>query len=48
MIVRGAAGQEHWVPATKQYLAKVDLDAQQITVDWPATLDEWAGSGRVG
>ena len=44
MIVRSAAGQEHWVPARKQYLAKVDLEAQQMTVDWPATLEEWPGS----
>lgn len=43
MIVRGGAGQEHWIPATKERLAQVDLEAQQITVDWPATLEEWAG-----
>ncbi len=44
MIVRNGAGQEHWVPAVKQHLAKVDLEARQITVDWPATLEEWPGA----
>jgi 16S rRNA processing protein RimM len=39
MVVRNAAGQEHWVPATREHLAKVDLDAGQIVVDWPATLE---------
>jgi 16S rRNA processing protein RimM len=43
MIVRNGSGQEHWVPATKQYLAKVDLDAGQVVVDWPASLEEWPG-----
>ena len=33
MVVRGDA--EHWVPATPQYLKKVDLGARQILVDWP-------------
>ena len=39
MVVRGAKGEEHWVPATREHLAKVDLSAGQIVVDWPATLD---------
>jgi 16S rRNA processing protein RimM len=39
MIVRGEAGQEHWVPATKEHLAKVDLAAGQVVVDWPAVLE---------
>lgn len=39
MIVRSAAGQEHWVPATKAHLAKVDLAAGQVVVDWPAVLE---------
>jgi 16S rRNA processing protein RimM len=38
MVVRGEAGQEHWVPATKEHLSKVDLVAGQVVVDWPATL----------
>jgi 16S rRNA processing protein RimM len=40
MVVRGAAGEEHWVPANKAHLAKVDLDAGQVVVDWPAVLEE--------
>ena len=40
MVVRSEAGQEHWIPATKAHLAKVDLDAGQVTVDWPANLEE--------
>lgn len=39
MIVRSEAGQEHWVPATKEHLAKVDLAAGQVVVDWPAVLE---------
>ena len=40
MVVRGAGGKEHWVPATREHLAKVDLSAGQVQVDWPATMDE--------
>jgi 16S rRNA processing protein RimM len=40
MVVRGESGQEHWIPATKTHLAKVDLDAGQVVVDWPATFEE--------
>jgi 16S rRNA processing protein RimM len=40
MVVRGAAGEEHWVPATRAHLAKVDLEAGQVVVDWPAVLEE--------
>jgi 16S rRNA processing protein RimM len=39
MVVRGEAGQEHWVPATKEHLSKVDLAAGQVVVDWPAVLE---------
>jgi len=39
MVVQGAAGQQHWVPATRQHLRKVDVSAGRIEVDWPATLD---------
>jgi 16S rRNA processing protein RimM len=39
MVIRGDSGQEHWVPATKEHLAKVDLTAGQVVVDWPATLE---------
>jgi 16S rRNA processing protein RimM len=39
MIVRAGAGQEHWVPATKEHLSKVDLAAGQVVVDWPAALE---------
>jgi 16S rRNA processing protein RimM len=40
MVVRGDSGQEHWVPATKTHLAKVDLAAGQVVVDWPAVFEE--------
>jgi 16S rRNA processing protein RimM len=39
MIVRSEAGPEHWVPATKEHLSKVDLAAGQVVVDWPAVLE---------
>jgi 16S rRNA processing protein RimM len=39
MVVRGEAGQEHWVPATKSHLSKVDLAAGTVVVDWPAVLE---------
>jgi 16S rRNA processing protein RimM len=39
MVIRGEQGQEHWVPATKTYLSKVDLAAGTVVVDWPA-VDE--------
>jgi 16S rRNA processing protein RimM len=39
MVVRGEAGLEHWVPATKAHLSKVDLAAGQVVVDWPAVLE---------
>ncbi len=39
MIVRSGAGQEHWVPATKEHLSKVDLEAGTVVVDWPAALE---------
>jgi 16S rRNA processing protein RimM len=38
MIVR-KGGQEHWVPATKEHLSKVDLAAGMVVVDWPAALE---------
>jgi 16S rRNA processing protein RimM len=39
MVVRSKAGQEHWVPATKEHLSKVDLAAGHVVVDWPAALE---------
>jgi len=39
MVVRSEAGQEHWVPATKEHLSKVDLAAGAVVVDWPAALE---------
>jgi 16S rRNA processing protein RimM len=39
MVVRGEAGREHWVPATKEHLSKVDLVAGTVVVDWPAALE---------
>lgn len=38
MVVQ-QAGREHWVPATRQHLNKVDLAAGQVLVDWPAELE---------
>lgn len=39
MVIRNAEGQEHWVPATKTYLSKVDLTAGKVVVDWPAGVE---------
>jgi 16S rRNA processing protein RimM len=39
MVVRADSGHEHWVPATKTHLAKVDLAAGQVVVDWPVELE---------
>jgi len=39
MVIRNAEGQEHWVPATKSHLSKVDLAASAVVVDWPAALE---------
>ena len=39
MVVRGETGYEHWVPATKEHLSKVDLAAGQVVVDWPAATE---------
>ena len=39
MVVRQADGHEHWVPATREHLNKVDLAAGQVVVDWPAQLE---------
>ena len=38
MVVQQAA-REHWVPAAKPHLNKVDLAAGRILVDWPAQLE---------
>jgi 16S rRNA processing protein RimM len=35
MVVRQAAGREHWVLATPRHLRKVDLATGTIQVDWP-------------
>jgi 16S rRNA processing protein RimM len=40
MVVREASGKERWVPATREHLAKIDIAAGHITVDWPAELDD--------
>ena len=39
MVVKGAAGQEHWVPATKEHLSKVDLATGAVVVDWPLEVE---------
>jgi 16S rRNA processing protein RimM len=39
MVVRAAAGREHWVPAAPPHLRRVDLAAGEILVDWPAELE---------
>jgi 16S rRNA processing protein RimM len=35
MVIRDADAAEHWVPATPEYLWKVELDAGRIVVNWP-------------
>jgi 16S rRNA processing protein RimM len=35
MVIQHAASGEHWVPATPEYLWRVDLAAGRIIVDWP-------------
>jgi 16S rRNA processing protein RimM len=40
MVVRGEAGNEHWVPATREHLRKVDLQAGHVLVDWPVELEQ--------
>jgi 16S rRNA processing protein RimM len=40
MVVKAAPGREHWVPATREHLKKVDLTSGQVVVDWPAELDQ--------
>ena len=39
MVVRGEAGHEHWVPATKEHLSKVDLATGAVVVDWPLEVE---------
>lgn len=38
MVVQGAQGREHWVPAVPRHLRRIDLAAGTILVDWPAEL----------
>ena len=40
MVVRADRGNEHWVPATREHLRKVDLQAGHVIVDWPAELEQ--------
>lgn len=35
MVIRHLQAAEHWVPATPEYLWKVDLAGGRIVVDWP-------------
>jgi 16S rRNA processing protein RimM len=35
MVIRDAAQAEHWVPATPEYLWKVELEEGRIVIDWP-------------
>jgi 16S rRNA processing protein RimM len=39
MVVKDAAGREHWVLARPEYLRKVEIEAGRILVDWPVELD---------
>jgi 16S rRNA processing protein RimM len=39
MVVKDAAGREHWVLATPEYLRKVEIEAGRILVDWPVELE---------
>jgi 16S rRNA processing protein RimM len=38
MVVQQAA-REHWIPATKRHLNKVDLATGRVLVDWPVELE---------
>jgi 16S rRNA processing protein RimM len=38
VVVQGAQGREHWVPAVPRHLRRIDLAAGTILVDWPAEL----------
>ena len=40
MVVRSTEGKEHWVPATREHLQKVDMEAGHVIVNWPADTDE--------
>ncbi len=37
MVVKGE--REHLVPASPQHLLKIDANARQIDVDWPAEIE---------
>ena len=37
---RDVGGREHWVPATREHLKKVDIAAGHVTVDWSVEPDE--------
>jgi 16S rRNA processing protein RimM len=39
MVVQGADGREHWVPAVPEYLRKVDLAEGRIEVSWPVEFE---------
>jgi 16S rRNA processing protein RimM len=39
MVIRDAAGAEQWIPATPEFLWKVELAARRIVVDWPREPD---------
>ena len=39
MVVKDAAGREHWVLATAEYLRKVEVAAGLILVNWPLELE---------
>ena len=39
MVVKDAAGREHWVLAKPRHLRKVEVEAGLILVDWPIELE---------
>jgi len=39
VMVVSQAGREHWLPATRRHLNRVDLAARKVVVDWPAELE---------
>ena len=39
MVVQGPDAPEHWVPATPEYLRKVDLASGWIEVSWPVEFE---------
>jgi len=39
MVTQVKGGREYWILAVPKHLRRVDLEAREIVVDWPAELD---------